>query len=439
MMKRIALLFLAGALLLCSCGKKESKRTVFEIRGPQGVSCVIDGIQINKSRIGLLPGTYNMRFSAPGYRTEYRTVNVSGAKCTFDPALVPVRSSVLIRSTPSGATVTMDGNSRGITPLVIRDLPAGKYRADLAMPGYAGVPVEWEITSERPQAVSVDLDSNMGSLVITSSPSAAKVVVEGKDVGVTPFTLEREEGKYVIRLERAGCNPEERNVRLTKGRKGRLHVKLGQKPGGLRVTSEPSGAEVFVNGVKRGVTPCTVEALEPGICRVKLLAPGYDPLETKVQIAPGATDRRHYTLGSSTGSVVFNIQPAGVEVFFRKKSLGITRPLEEGAESTADFTIDNLPPGQHTVTMFHSLGDPPHQSFTFTVRKGKKTILKSRRMWISNCELIFNSGSREKGFLVRSTPDYVVFSPEPGIQYQVDRPKIRQLIMLKGVKRPQDE
>ena len=436
MMKRIALLFLAGALVLCSCGKKESKRTLFELRGPEGLSCVIDGIQTNSRKFRLLSGTYLMRFSAPGYRTEYRTVKVTGEKYAFDPELAPVHSSVLIQSSPAGATVTVDGNSRGITPLVIRDLPAGKYRAELSKPGYAGSTAEWEIRSGRPEVVNVDLDSNMSTLAITSSPSRARVIVEGTEVGETPLELERPEGKYVIRLERAGCNPEERSVRLDKGRKGRLHVKLGQKPGGIRVTSTPAGAELFVNGVKRGVTPCTVEALEPGVCHLKLSRQGYDTLETRVQIAPGATDTRHYNLSSSTGSVVFNVQPVGVELFFRGKSLGVTKALVEGAESTADFTIGNLPPGQHTVTMFHSLGDPPHQSFTFTVRKGKKTVLKSRRMWISNCEIVYISGIRERGFLVESKPGYVVFSPETGVQYRVDRPKIRKLIMLKGVKRP---
>ncbi|MBQ9755327.1 MAG: PEGA domain-containing protein [Lentisphaeria bacterium] len=434
-MKKFALLFLTAALLLCSCGKKEVKRTLFEIRGPEGVSCVIDGIRVKSSKFSLLPGTYVMRFSAPGYRTEYRKVTVEGKECAFDPQLVPVRSSVLIKSTPAGATVVMDGQSRGITPLVIRDLPAGKYHAELSMRGYAGRPAEWEINSVRPVAVNVDLDSNMGALVITSSPSRARVIVDGTELGETPLTLERAEGKYVIRVERAGCNPEERNVRISRGQKDKIHVKLGQKPGGVRVTTTPAGAELFINGVKRGVTPCTVEALDPGVYNITLVRGGFDDLVSRVQIVPGATDTRHFNLVSSTGSVVFNIQPVGVEVFFRGKSLGVAKALVEGAESTANFTISNLPPGQHTVTMFHSLGDPPHQSFTFNVRKGKKTILKSRRMWLSNSEILYISGIREKGFLVESKPDYVVFSPEPGVQYRVDRSKIRKVIMLKGVKR----
>lgn len=437
MMKKyyIVLLFLTAGLLLSSCGKKKAERTVVELAGPADMQCVIEGIVVKSTRFRLPPGKYTMRFSAPGYRSTYRNVTVpSGKKFTYDPELEAVRTAVLIQSTPAGAAVTMAGKSMGITPLVIKDLPAGEYRAELSMRGYAGMPAAWKITSERPVAVSVNLDSNQGSLMVTSTPSRARVIVDGNAVGETPFKLEREEGRYVIRIERAGCNPEERNVRITKGRSGRLHVKLGQKPGGLRVTSRPEGAELYLNGVKRGVTPCTVEALEPGSYEVKLVKAGYDALESRVQIVPAATDTKHFNLASSTGSVVFNVQPAGVEVFFNGRSLGKARALAAGAEATADFTIGNLAPGRYSATMFHSLGDPPHQKFNFTIRKGKKTILKSIRMWLANCEIIYSPSQREKGFLLESKPDYVIFSPEPGIQYRLERSKIQGVVMLKGVK-----
>ncbi|MBR7140027.1 MAG: PEGA domain-containing protein [Lentisphaeria bacterium] len=427
---------LLAALLLSSCGKKETSRTPVELTGPEGLSCEIAGRKLNRTKFLIVPGRYTMGFSAPGYRSEYRHVTVpAGKKFTYKCDLAPVRSSVLIRSTPAGAAVTMNGRSMGLTPLVIRDLPAGEYSAELSMKGYAKIPVAWKVTSERPVAVSGVLDSNQGKLRVTSSPSRARVIVDGSEVGETPCVIERSEGKYVIRLERAGCNPEERNVSIVSRREARLHVKLGQKPGAIQVTSEPVGAEIFIGGVKRGASPCKLEALEPGEYTLKFVYPGFDPAEKTVRVLAGVTDKIHVNMLKSTGSVVFNIAPAGVEVFLNDNSLGITRSVVPGADATKDFRVDNLMPGTYTVTMFHSLGDPQRQSFTFKVRKNQNLTLKSRTMWIADCEITYQNGTRERGFLRESNSAYVTFSPEPGIQFRVDRSKIKKLVMLKGAKK----
>ncbi|MBO5791593.1 MAG: PEGA domain-containing protein [Lentisphaeria bacterium] len=438
-MKKILIIYplLFVVLLLSSCGKKETPRTLVEIEGPQNLTCEIAGRKLNRLKFLIIPGNYTIGFEAPGFRSEYRHVTVPAGqkKFTYKCDLTPVQSSVLIRSTPSGANVTMQGKSMGLTPLVIRDLEAGEYSAELSMRGYASAPVSWKIDSERPVAVTGNLDSNQGILVISSAPSRARVIIDGNEVGETPFTLERPEGKYVIRLERSGCNPEERNVRIARKAKRRLHIKLGEKPGAIQVTSLPDGAELFINGAKRGVTPCTVEALEPGDYTLKLIRKGFDPVEKSIRILAGVTEKMHYPLSKSTGSVVFNVRPVGVEVSLNGKSLGVARPAVPGSEATVDFRADNLEPGVYTVTMFHSLGDPPRQSFSFRVRKNQHVTLKSRVMWIADCEIAYGDGSRERGFLIDSKPGYVTFSPEPGVQFRVDRTKIKELIMLKGVKK----
>ena len=423
---------LSALLLLSSCGKKETPRTRVTVKGPENMSCKVSGVTLKSTSFAIAPGEYVMEFSAPGYRTAYRKITVPATGTfTCDAELQRVRASVLVTSKPSGAMVTLKGQNMGVTPLVLRDLAPGEYRAELTMRGFAAMPVSWEVTSERPQAVQAQLDSNHGVLHIVSVPSRARVIVDGKELGETPCTIKREEGQYVIRIERAGCNPEERNVRITRGGVSRLQVKLGEKPGGITVTSTPAGAELFINGLKRGVTPCTVEALDPGKYQLKLSRQGFDDVESAVQIIADATDRKHFALVRSTGSVVFNVCPVGVEVFLNGKSLGLTRPVAPGSTSTRDFRVDNLAPGKYTVTMFHSLGDPQRQSFTFKVAKNKSTTVKSVTMWIANCELTYADGSSQKGYLHEATADYVRFSPEPGVKFRLDRAKIKALVMLK--------
>ena len=436
MMKRnIWVLFvLAGLLIFSGCGKKGVVRTEVELEGPQGLVSEISGIRVGK-KFRLPPGSYIFFFSAPGCRSDYRQVTIpAGGKFTYKVQLTPVRSTALVTSSPSGAQVTMKGQSMGITPLVIRDLECGEHTVELSMRGYASIPVNFTVTGERPVSVSGNLDSNQGTLRVTSSPSRARVFIDGTEVGETPYKIEREEGKYILRVERAGCNPEERNVRIFKRRTANIHIKLGQKTGGVTVTSSPAGAEVFIDGVKRGVTPCTVEALEVGEYTLRLTRAGYDPAGGKLSVVPGTTDKKHFALSSSTGSVIFNVKPVGVEVFLDGRSLGFAKPVASGSEATVDFRVGGLAPGKHEIVMFHSLGVPQRQSVSFRVRKNKSTTLKSIAMWIANCEITYSDNTTERGFLVDSQPEYVLFSPEPGVRFRLDRKRIKALVMLKETK-----
>ena len=437
---KIVFAALLSTVLLCACGKKQQEKTIVEIKGPEGLVAEFSGIKLNGNdnsiRCLLAQGEYVFGFTAPGYRSEYRKVAIpKKQKFTYEVKLAPVTAATLITTAPAGAEVTMDGKVMGITPLVIKELPKGEYMANIAMKGYAPMALKWRIDSGRPVKAHGVLESNLGTLVVESEPGRARVFIDGEEVGETPYKIQRPEGKYVVRLVKAACNPEERNVNILKRRVTSLRIKLGEKPGGIKVSSNPAGAEVMINGIKRGVTPCTVEALEPGKYDMKLIRKGYDPIETGINIVAGGIDSKHYNLISSTGSVIFNVRPAGVEVFLNNRSLGFSAPRAPGAEATCDFRVDNLAPGKYTIAMHHSLGDPQKQYHTFRVRKNETTTIRNLVVWISNCEITYSDNTREKGLLVESHKDHIVFSPEPGVKLGIKRNKLKKIIMLKGAGR----
>ena len=423
-------------LMLCSCGQKKSNRTKIELSGPEGPVTEVYGIKKTGQVLYLAPGDYVLGFSAPGYRNDWQKISVPKGSLKYKVELVPVATAALITSEPAGAAVTMDGKNLGITPLVIRDLKVGEYSADLTMAGHAGIPVSWKITDPHPVSVHGVLVSNRGTLNITSTPAEAQVFVDNTPVGRTPLKLQRPEGRYMLRLEYAGYIPEERNVVLYKGRVSSLAVKLSSKPGGVSVTSVPAGAEIFVNGAKQGVTPCTVQNLQPGKYTVQIRRTGYDPVEKTVQVVAAAVDKLHVNLVSSSGSVVFNVRPVGVEVFLDDKVLGMTKSLVPGSDSTVDFRVGNLTPGTHKITLFHTLGDPPRQEYTFEVRKNKCTTLRDPLVvWIANCEITYHDNTKRKGFLVERGKERILFSPEPGVRFGIENSQIKEIIMLKGTEK----
>lgn len=434
-MKKIFSAILLALLFLCGCGKPQDTRASLEISGPAGMISEVAGKKFNANPLKLkLPGgNYLFRFEAPGFVEQYKAIKLAPSQSVQSRIVLErVKCAVLLTSKPLGAKVKFRGREVGMTPMVLTGLTPGNYSAELSMQGHAGCSVEWEVENERPIRVMGDLVSNLGRMKIETQPRGARVFIGGEEVGVTPFSAEREEGRYTIRLEKAGFNPEERTLDVVKNRSVPLRVTLSQRPGGVEVASVPEGAELFINDVKRGVTPCRIEGLNPGKYMIKLTKAGFDPLEEKVTVAPGAVDRKKFELLCSTGSVIFSVMPAGVEVNLDGVSLGRSVAVSEGSRNTREFVCGNLQPGKHRITVFHQYGRPPKTTVSFKVEKNKRTQLPPIEVWIANCEIIYNDGTRKTGALYQEEERYVLFGPEPGIKIRLERSDIRQILPLQS-------
>ncbi len=150
---------------------------------------------------------------------------------------------VLVRSTPSGAEVFVNGERRGVTPLALRDLPFGAYAVRVARAGFTPVEERVAIDAGRPArslevaltrttattpAVPIAADATApGSLLVESRPAGALVTVDGAEVGVTPVTVPTlTPGNHTVRIERAGFAPITTTARVEARTRARVAVTL---------------------------------------------------------------------------------------------------------------------------------------------------------------------------------------------------------------------
>jgi len=68
-----------------------------------------------------------------------------------------------------------------------------------------------------------------------------------------------------------------------------------QSEAALELASRPIGATVYVDDVRVGVTPVTVNGIRPGTRRVRMELPGHLPWTTSVDVETGA----HVRIGAS--------------------------------------------------------------------------------------------------------------------------------------------
>jgi len=104
----------------------------------------------------------------------------------------------------------------------------------------------------------------LARLDIRSHPPGAQVFLDGEPLpGLTPTSVDELELESVhqVELRLTGFSPWSQPVRMDAERVRQIAV-LSPIRGILRVTSDPPGASVYVDGVYRGVTPREVDGLD---------------------------------------------------------------------------------------------------------------------------------------------------------------------------------
>jgi hypothetical protein len=133
-----------------------------------------------------------------------------------------------------------------------------------------------------------------GALEIISVPAGAAVDIEGAagQSGETPLKIDKlAPGVYHVRLHKRGYAPEARTVQVSAGKRAAVAVQFTAIQGFLTVTSNPSGASVWIAGKDTGkVTPAQF-TLDPGEQTIVVRKPEYlDELTTLKLVAGASTD-----------------------------------------------------------------------------------------------------------------------------------------------------
>jgi hypothetical protein len=144
-----------------------------------------------------------------------------------------VNGAVNVTSEPSGAEISVDGSSRGRTPLHV-DLPA---RAHDLVAHLDGWPDERQsLTVEVKKENAAHFVFANGSVKITSAPGGATVVANGGELGQTPLVIEEvKPGPVTYELRLAGYKPTSVTGKVEPTQQAflaaRLEKGLGPEPG----------------------------------------------------------------------------------------------------------------------------------------------------------------------------------------------------------------
>ncbi|MDY0016911.1 MAG: PEGA domain-containing protein [Candidatus Delongbacteria bacterium] len=292
----------------------------------------------------LARGDYDYSFVKDGFVDMHKKISVSG-DAEYDIELVPgsnqtklkLPAIVSITSDPSGAEIFLNGQKFGITPMQ-ESLIVGEYsmtlRKNLYYPQDRTFEVKEGSTLEIP---SIKLKPKFGYYSVKADQAGAKLYLDGVYLGEGSVQKTQiESGKHIFKAELDMYHSETQEFEFKDGDEKDVVFKMRPNFGSFVIRSEPSGADVWLNGRSVGKTPFTVEKASSGRYVVRLTMDLWSDYEDQLEVFDEKTTDKTFVMNKNFGSVVVKADECDIYLNGEKKG-------------TSQYKA-NLAPGKYTLT-----------------------------------------------------------------------------------------
>ncbi len=373
---------------------------------PSGAMIWLDGSWIGKTtnyKNTLSEGYHYVKYYLQGYNSYEKEfyvpsggyVNVS---TVLTPSVQPV-AKLYANSTPPGANVYLDGSFKGTSPISINNIQPGSHQLKFTMQGYQDLEQTVYFSSGENKTVNAQLSPIIipvfSKLTVNSQPSGANIYLDGSFKGTTPLSINNmQSGSHTLKLTMQGYQDSEQNVYLSSGENKTVNVFLSPVIvpifSKLTVNSQPSGANIYLDGSFKGTTPMTIGNLKPGTYNLKLTLDGYqDSSQTvSLNLADTVSVVLQPKIVVLNGTVKLSLNPKTANVSVD----GVYYPSING-----EVTV-SLAPGSHSVKVSNTGYET--KDFNLSVNSGEYKFVTVKLDEIPQTgKLVINSNVSVKVFV----------------------------------------
>lgn len=292
------------------------------------------------------------------------------------PVAAASAAPVTVHSTDAQVVIVVDGKPVGSTPIANLDLAAGEHEIGVRSTLYGatafterisvpesgtvdlfvdwGKQAIWIATAPPPRppaapasppapppAAAAPPPTPTGDLYVASEPSGAEVFLDGASTGMkTPALLSAiAAGQHKLEA-RTECARATADGQVRPGVVNRAQLTLVEGKASVTVTTNPVGANVFVDGTTAGAAPAKL-ALGCGEHRIEARAAGYLSRSTTVDALAYETLPVDLVLDKETfGALSIKPTPLTAEV-----------EVDGVVAGTGAMTIGKIATGTHSVTL----------------------------------------------------------------------------------------
>jgi hypothetical protein len=251
-------LVLVSLLVVSGTASAEDAKGMLKVSTDKGEATVYLGLE----EVGQAPmqqymdtGTYTIRVLKDGFEPYVRKIHIRPNQATSVTAkLFPGKGSVEFLVEPSGAELTLNKSKETFnTPVRLKDLKEGAYTYTLSAPGHETEKGKFTFRKGKNVMITAQLQSSAGLVSVISRPKGATVLLDGRDVGMTPLALEDiEAGEHSVQIMKRGYASVFRRFDTSDGSKGEIEARLPKRGAPLTVRTGEKESTLVIQGMKFG-------------------------------------------------------------------------------------------------------------------------------------------------------------------------------------------
>ena len=235
-----------------------------------------------------------------------------------------IARAVIFQTEPPAADVDISGLSFNIGDNYL--LLKGEYDITASTPGYYPLLDTITVGDAATQDIKLQLQPLPGNLAVTSELQDIEVSVDKQQTGTVPGTLEGlSRGSHQLEFSKYRYFSLQQEIDIEGlGKTQSLNIALLPAWGQMQFTTQPEGADLYIDERLIGQTPLSTEVLETG-SQLKIALTGYKPHLQQVSIKAG-TDAQHppIKLIVADGTLQISSSPTGANVTINNKFRGTT-------------------------------------------------------------------------------------------------------------------
>jgi hypothetical protein len=296
---------------------------------------------------------WNPHAPTPAFPPLSSSPTASPSRATTPDRPVAGSARLSVQSRPTGASVWLNGDSLGVTPLIGDSIRAGVYLLSVRHDGFYDADTVAVVRPGTAPSVRVRLTERAFAAGRSpqSPPSRPTRPQPSSPASGSPASGSPAPGSPASASPAPSASP------------SRTGPATAPDPtGSLALASTPTGAAIFLDGAPRGATPQQIDDLPVGTYAVRIERDGFVPWTDSVAVGAETTRRIQPELTPQTGTVRILALPWG--------TIYVNDALHT---RNADIWVSTtLPVGTHDVTAVHpALG---RQTRTVTVAPGTTSL-----------------------------------------------------------------
>jgi len=202
----------------------------------------------------------------------------------------------------------------------------GNYEITASAEGYYPLLKSITVGDDSSQDVRIQLQPLPGNLDVTSDLEDIQITIDDAPVGTVPGTIKTiSPGVRKVVFSKYRYFPLQQEIDIEGlGKSQQVDVSLLPAWGTMQFTSEPAGAQLYIDNRLLGQTPLSAEVLETG-SQLKLVLAGYKTYEQEVLIKAGTIDiHPPIQLVVADGVLQISSTPSGANITVDNQFVGST-------------------------------------------------------------------------------------------------------------------